>query len=104
MPENAALGLIAFSSPNDPEPSLRVEDGRIVELDGKQERADFDFMDTFIANHAIDVASAERCHGHPRRWKIARLLIDPAGDPRRTPSLAVTRGPDPGQGPSTSSS
>ena len=34
VPEDAALGLIAFASPNDPEPSLRIADGRIVELDG----------------------------------------------------------------------
>src|SRR5438874_1401606 len=32
VPEDPALGLIAFSSPFDPEPSLRIEDGRIAEL------------------------------------------------------------------------
>jgi propanediol dehydratase large subunit len=81
-------GLVAMESDFDPAPSVRVEDGRIVELDGK-ERADFDFMDTFIANHAIDVASAERCTAMPS-VEIARLLIDPRAT--RDDVLAVTRG------------
>jgi propanediol dehydratase large subunit len=81
-------GLVAMESDFDPAPSVRVEDGRIVELDGK-ERADFDFMDTFIANHAIDVASAERCTAIPS-VEIARLLIDPRAT--RDDVLAVTRG------------
>lgn len=38
------VGMIAMESPYDPEPSVRVEDGRIVEMDGR-ERADFDFID-----------------------------------------------------------
>ena len=58
VPENAALGLIAFSSPNDPEPSLRISDGRIVELDGKSED-EFDLLDEFIARRGIDLAVAE---------------------------------------------
>jgi propanediol dehydratase large subunit len=33
----AALGLIALEGPNDPEPSLVIEDGRVVELDGRRE-------------------------------------------------------------------
>ena len=44
VPEDPALGLVAFSSPFDPEPSLRIENGRVVELDGKPE-ADFDLLD-----------------------------------------------------------
>jgi propanediol dehydratase large subunit len=81
-------GLVAMESDFDPAPSVRVEDGRIVELDGRA-RADFDFMDTFIANHAIDVASAERCTAIPS-VEIARLLIDPRAT--RDDVLAVTRG------------
>jgi propanediol dehydratase large subunit len=81
-------GLVAMESDFDPAPSVRVEDGRIVELDGRA-RADFDFMDTFIANHAIDVASAERCTSMPST-QIARLLIDPGAS--RDEVLAVTRG------------
>ncbi|MGR6966953.1 propanediol/glycerol family dehydratase large subunit [Geodermatophilus sp. URMC 61] len=81
-------GLVAMESDFDPAPSVRVEDGRIVELDGRA-RADFDFMDTFIANHAIDVASAEACTAIPS-VEIARMLIDPGVS--RSEVLAVTRG------------
>src|SRR3954452_4664140 len=81
-------GLVAMESDFDPAPSVRVEDGRIVELDGKV-RADFDFMDTFIANHAIDVASAEASNAMPSA-EIARMLIDPGVS--RNDVLAVTRG------------
>ncbi|WP_448611080.1 propanediol/glycerol family dehydratase large subunit [Geodermatophilus sp. URMC 60] len=81
-------GLVAMESDFDPAPSVRVEDGRIVELDGKA-RADFDFMDTFIANHTIDVASAEECTAIPSA-RIARMLIDPGV--ARGEVLAVTRG------------
>ena len=33
----AELGLVAMDGPNDPAPSLVVEDGRVVELDGRRE-------------------------------------------------------------------
>ena len=81
-------GLVAMESDFDPAPSVRVEDGRIVELDGRS-REDFDFMDTFIANHAIDVASAEESMAIPSA-QIARMLIDPGVS--RDEVLAVTRG------------
>ena len=81
-------GLVAMESEFDPAPSVRVEDGRIVELDGRS-REDFDFMDTFIANHAIDVASAEASMAIPSA-QIARMLIDPGVS--RDEVLAVTRG------------
>jgi propanediol dehydratase large subunit len=50
-------GLILFNSPSDPKASLRVEQGRIVEMDGRPE-AGFDLLDRFIARHAIDVSVA----------------------------------------------
>ena len=65
VPEEPALGLIAFSSPFDPEPSLRIEDGRVVELDGKPE-AEFDLLDEFIARRGIDLAVAEEAMAHRR--------------------------------------
>ena len=34
----AELGLVAMNGPNDPEPSLVIEDGRVVELDGRRAR------------------------------------------------------------------
>ena len=46
------MGFVAMKSPYDPKPSVRVENGVIVELDGKA-RADFDFMDQFIADYAV---------------------------------------------------
>ncbi|MCE0765210.1 propanediol/glycerol family dehydratase large subunit [Pseudonocardia kujensis] len=68
-------GLVAMESDFDPQPSVRVEGGRIVELDGRA-RADFDFMDTFIADHAIDVETAEEVNAIPS-VEIARALVDP---------------------------
>ena len=76
VPEDPALGLVAFSSPFDPEPSLRIEDGRVVELDGKAE-ADFDLLDEFIARHGIDVAVAEEAMAL-ETLEFARMIVDPA--------------------------
>jgi propanediol dehydratase large subunit len=81
-------GLVAMESDFDPRPGVRVEDGVIVELDGRA-RADFDFMDTFIANHAIDVATAEASMAIPSD-EIARMLIDP--NVSRRDVLEVVRG------------
>ena len=55
--EDAALGLVALRSPFDPEPSLVVEDGRVVELDGRP-RDRFDLIDTFVADRGIDLSVA----------------------------------------------
>jgi len=84
VPENAALGLIAFSSPNDPEPSLRIPDGRIVELDGKSED-EFDLLDEFIARRGIDLAVAEEAMALDD-VAFAQALVDGA-----TPRASVTR-------------
>ena len=74
-------GLVAMESDFDPVPSIRVEDGRIVELDGKA-RADFDFMDTFIADHAIDVASAEDLRIAPETLELQAQLADASNRPQ----------------------
>ena len=52
------VGLVAMDSPNDPKPSIRIEGGMVVELDGKR-RSDFDMIDTFLADHCIDKRVAE---------------------------------------------
>lgn len=52
------VGLIAMNSPSDPKPSIRIEGGKVVELDGKA-RADFDMIDTFIADYGIKLENAE---------------------------------------------
>lgn len=67
-------GLIVADSPYDPRPSLRLEAGRVVEMDGKR-RADFDSLDAFIADHALDLAVAEEAMATPS-LRIARLLAD----------------------------
>ena len=67
-------GLIVADSPNDPQPSLRLEQGRVVELDGRQ-RADFDSLDFFIADHGLDLGDAEAAMATPS-LQIARMLAD----------------------------
>src|SRR4051812_24614525 len=52
------LGLVAMDGPNDPEPSLVVEDGRVVELDGRRAEG-FDVIDRFIARYGIDLDVVE---------------------------------------------
>lgn len=68
------VGFVAMESPNDPEPSVIVEDGEIVEMDGK-DREDFDFIDRFIADYAINVENAEEAVGLDSE-SFARDLVD----------------------------
>lgn len=68
------MGFAAMSSPYDPKPSIRVENGKIVELDGKK-REDFDFIDQFIADYAINIDLAERSMSVPA-LDIARMIVD----------------------------
>src|SRR4051794_24525758 len=72
--ENADLGLIALRSPHDPAPSLRLSEGRVVELDGVGEK-DFDTIDAFIAAHGIDPDVAEEAMSYSD-VALARLLVD----------------------------
>lgn len=55
--EAPELGLKAAHGENDPEPSLVIRDGVVVELDGKP-RERFDTIDSFIAAHGIDLEVA----------------------------------------------
>ena len=68
------LGLIIMDSPDDPEPSIRIQNGRIVEMDGRV-YDDFDVIDHFIAKHGIDLDVAEEAMAMPTR-DIARMLVD----------------------------
>lgn len=68
------VGLIAMDSPNDPEPSVRVENGRIVELDGRT-REQFDMLDTFIANYGINIELADEAN-RLDSLEAARMLVD----------------------------
>ena len=78
--EDPSLGLVAFASPFDPEPSLQVEEGRVVELDGQPE-AEFDLIDEFIARRGIDLGVAEEAMALDT-LRFARMLVDPSV-PRR---------------------
>ncbi|MEH3061535.1 MAG: propanediol/glycerol family dehydratase large subunit [Methylobacterium radiotolerans] len=82
------MGMVAMDSDFDPQPSVRVENGRIVEMDGVA-REDFDFIDQFIADKALDAEAAERAMALPAQ-EIARMLVDPAVS--RGDVLAVTCG------------
>ncbi|MDF2879827.1 MAG: propanediol/glycerol family dehydratase large subunit [Clostridiaceae bacterium] len=68
------VGMIAIGSPNDPKPSIKIENGKIVEMDGKK-REDFDFIDLFLADHAINIENAEESMAIDST-KIARMLSD----------------------------
>jgi len=72
--EWADVGLIAMGSPNDPKPSVKVENGVIVEMDGKK-RAEFDFNELFIANYAINAGLTEEMMALPC-VEIARKIVD----------------------------
>lgn len=68
------MGFVAMKSPYDPKPSLKIIDGRIVELDGKS-RDEFDFIDQFIADYAINLEKAETSM-ELSSLEIARKIVD----------------------------
>lgn len=67
-------GLIAMESPNDPNPSLKIENGQITELDGKS-REEFDMIDRFIADYAINMENAEKAM-KMSSMEISKKLVD----------------------------
>ena len=68
------VGLIAMNSPFDPTPSIKIENGVVVEMDGKC-RDEFDMLDIFIADYAIDLDRAEEAMAKDS-LEIARMLCD----------------------------
>jgi propanediol dehydratase large subunit len=68
------VGLIAMNSPFDPKPSLKIESGRVVEMDGKR-REDFDMIEQFIADYFIDVNVAPEVMAMDST-QIARMIVD----------------------------
>ncbi len=68
------VGLIAMDGPNDPKPSIKIENGVVAELDGKK-RADFDMIDTFIADYGIRLENAEEVNATDS-LELARRLVD----------------------------
>ena len=72
--EWADEGLIALDSPNDPKSSIKIENGIITELDGRS-RDEFDMIDKFIAENAINIEDAEASMKLSSK-EIARRLVD----------------------------
>lgn len=74
--EDVDLGLVALHSPHDPAPSLVVRDGVVVEMDGRA-AADFDALDSLIADHGIDLDVAGEAMALAD-VALARMFVDPA--------------------------
>ncbi|MBC2109726.1 propanediol/glycerol family dehydratase large subunit [Listeria innocua] len=68
-------GLIAMESPNDPKPSIKIENGKVVEMDSKK-LADFDLIDHFIAKYGVNLSRAEEVMKMDS-VKLANMLCDP---------------------------
>ena len=73
--EDVGLGLVALHSPHDRAPSLVVEDGVVVEMDGRC-AVNFDALDSLIAAHGIDVGVAEEAMAL-EDVALARMFVDP---------------------------
>jgi len=67
-------GLVVMNSPHDPKPQIKIENGKIIELDGKKER-DFDLIDLFISKYGIEIANAEEYMAIPS-IEIAKMILD----------------------------
>lgn len=68
------VGMIAMEGPNDPTPSIKIENGIVTELDGKP-RAEFDMLDYFIADHAINLEKTKEVMSMDS-LELARMLVD----------------------------
>lgn len=68
------IGLATTHAAKDPIPSVRVENGIVVEMDGKS-REEFDSIDLFIADHGIDVGICEQAMRIPS-MEFAKMLVD----------------------------
>jgi propanediol dehydratase large subunit len=84
----AELGLVAANGPNDPEPSLVVRDGRIVELDGRPQ-GEWDALDQFVVRFGIDLEAAREAAGIDDH-ELARRLVDV--DVPRSELVRLSRG------------
>jgi len=84
----AELGLVAMNGPNDPEPSLVIEDGRVVEIDGRREEA-WDALDHFVVRHGLDLDAARQAAALDDA-AIAHMLVDV--DVARTELVRLSHG------------
>ncbi len=72
--EWAEVGMIAMGSPNDPQPSIKIENGQVVEMDGRN-RDQMDFIELFIADRAINTEVAPQMMAKSA-VEIARMIVD----------------------------
>ena len=72
--EDPVNGFSAFAGDKDPKPSIHIENGDIVMMDGVA-AADFDMIDLFIARHHLDADIAEEAMALPS-IDVARMLVD----------------------------
>ncbi|MEP6813678.1 MAG: propanediol/glycerol family dehydratase large subunit, partial [Actinomycetota bacterium] len=84
----AELGLVAMNGPNDPEPSLVIEDGGVVELDGRREH-EWDALDHFIVANGLDLDVAREAATLADET-IAHMLVDV--DVPRSELVRLSRG------------
>ena len=82
------LGLVAMNGPNDPEPGLELEDGRVVAMDGKPV-SDFDVIDHFVVRYGLDLEVAQEAMALDDR-ELARRLVDV--DTPRDDLIRLSRG------------
>lgn len=68
-------GFVAMMGPNDPKPSIKIENGKVTEMDSKP-AADFDLIDLYIAKYGIKLENAEKVMAMDST-KIANMLCDP---------------------------
>ena len=87
------VGFIAMNGPNDPKPGVKVQNGEIVELDGKK-KEDFDSIDMFIAKYSINIEKAEEVMKMDSQ-KLANMLCDP--NVPRTKLIEITTAMTPGK-------
>jgi propanediol dehydratase large subunit len=72
--ESPADGFCAAQSPNDPAPSIQIENDRVVEMDGVS-ADEFDMIDAFIAAHYVDPEIADEAMALDS-VEFARMLVD----------------------------
>jgi propanediol dehydratase large subunit len=82
------LGLVALDGPNDPEPELVFEDGRVVRIVGRG-ADEFDLIDHFLARHGFDADAAEAAAALSD-LELARRLVDV--DMPRSELVSLSRG------------
>jgi len=72
--EDADSGFVAMAGEHDPKPSIAIEDGRVVAMDGVPEE-EFDMIDLFIARYHLDPKVAPGAMAMPS-GQLARMLVD----------------------------